>query len=426
MDVGTILSVIDLVERAVAIYRCINDLPEEMADLGRRMVKLNLYLSRLKGLVTPKPGSSTTLSPADKAALNEFLTDIEANAGKVKDLFERYQAGIISRTHDLQFRVDWAARLYYSYISSSPENIQALIKKIDDDISTVTSYFTLVNFDQNPTSSASLSPALGGPSTTSSRTPSPRVPSPRLPPGSLSPSADLRTATVNPGTRSPRVPSPRIPSPRAPPQTTPPLLKILFLDPFNGTRSLLAESLTRLLRQQARLANQPFPISHIHSAGFFIRTGSDCLPVISNLPYNPPSYKLPFSNGFAPHDVALSSLFDSPAFKFPFPVFKDELWGKMKRRKAEGVKRETFGKYDYICVFTKREAENLGVLRLAMGGGGKAKVVQLAGYVGKSEIWVTVDQGIMAKREYWDGKTGDVANAVKGFLKEVGCEVGGS
>lgn len=483
LDPGTILSIIDLVQRAVAIYKCIDDLPQQMAQLGKRMETLNVFLVSFSAFVKDYPRST------QKQDLTLYLKNIEENVDQVHELFDRYQKGIVSRSHDLELRFRWATSLWYSLIDNSPEKIQAIMDEIEHYTTMLNNYMTLelLRLTQAalkpkpkpkpaPQTAASKSrpgpstpptlpppaikvkkpddvtkqPHLGPPAGTGNRkqtTPAtkpspqttapkaPKAPSPsptptaRPPRPSTSPrpkpsptqppqpgaNPNARIVTVNPKPPRPTTPNPPPPTtPAAPRLLTPPRsLSILIIDPSNTGRSIQAEALLRLLAHRF----PRFPLTKIHSAGFFVRDPApdSCAALIANLDYALPTFQKPFTpSGAPPQPEALAGVFDLGGDAIP------DVRKAFEGRGSRGVRRGLFG-YDFVAVFTKRELVNLGKLRKAVGGGARAKVVHLGDYKGEGFREIGVPTKSRGGKEDWEKKAREICTALEGFLrKEVG------
>ncbi|KAK3352502.1 hypothetical protein B0T25DRAFT_455314 [Lasiosphaeria hispida] len=404
LDPGTILSIIDLVQRAVAIYKCIDDLPQQMAQLGKRMETLNVFLVSFSAFVKDYPRST------QKQDLTLYLKNIEENVDQVHELFDRYQKGIVSRSHDLELRFRWATSLWYSLIDNSPEKIQAIMDEIEHYTTMLNNYMTL---ELLRLTQAALKPKpkpKPAPQTAASKP----KPSPTQPPQpGANPNA--RIVTVNPKPPRPTTPNPPPPTtPAAPRLLTPPRsLSILIIDPSNTGRSIQAEALLRLLAHRF----PRFPLTKIHSAGFFVRDPApdSCAALIANLDYALPTFQKPFTpSGAPPQPEALAGVFDLGGDAIP------DVRKAFEGRGSRGVRRGLFG-YDFVAVFTKRELVNLGKLRKAVGGGARAKVVHLGDYKGEGFREIGVPTKSRGGKEDWEKKAREICTALEGFLrKEVG------
>ncbi|KAK1752030.1 hypothetical protein QBC47DRAFT_306527 [Echria macrotheca] len=369
LDPGTILSVIDTIQRVVALYERIDGLPQQMTNLGRRMETLNLYLIPLEAFVKNKPNTAyARLYPGQKEALAKLLGNIQASADKVYDLFERYEKGILSRGHDLVFRAKWASQIWFSLVDNSPDKIQALMDDIDYDRGVLNDYLTLMNAMEKPV---------------------------------------LATPPRPPGRRD---------------------YKIIFVDPSNGNRSIVAEALTKLLGQATVKANLDWRIEWIHSAGFFVKARSDCIDVIEKLDYSYPSMKLALSaGGVSPKAVILDAVFDNKMFNQPY---KQTIRSALAARRSRGLTKDMFRRYDFVIVFTSREHDNATKLKEALRkkygdaavARGKGRVLHLGAYLGSvgapTEIILTKKMKEKNDtREEWNAKAAQIKTAIKGFLK---------
>ncbi|KAK0633977.1 hypothetical protein B0T14DRAFT_415668 [Immersiella caudata] len=380
LDPGTILSVIDLIKQTVALYERIDGLPQQMTNLGRRMESLNIYLVPLEAFVKSKNTASTAyarLFPGQKEELAKLLGNIKLNAEKVHDLFERYEKGILSRSRDLVFRTKWAGQIWFSLVDSSPEKIQTLMDEIEYDRRILNDYLTLMN---------------------------------------------ARAVWERPIAQVPASPAPTRPSGSR-------KYDILFVDPYNVGRSIVAESLVKLLGQATLKAKLDWRLNLVHSAGFFVRAGSDCVDVIERLNYSYPSFKKPLiAGGALPQDVALDAVFDNKTFEQPF---KKTFRNSLSARRSRGLTKDTFKRYDFVIVFTSREHDNATKLKQALGdkygqevvAKGKGRVLHLGAYLAASgapkEIVVPkVTKPGAEGRQQWNAKVSQIKTAIKGFLKK--------
>ncbi|KAK0653160.1 hypothetical protein B0T16DRAFT_111566 [Cercophora newfieldiana] len=381
LDPGTILSIIDLIQRTVTLYERIEGLPQQMTNLGRRMQSLNIYLVPLEAFVKSKPNTaSARLFPGQKEDLSKLLGNIKSNAEKVHDLFERYENGILSRSRDLVFRARWASQIWFSLVDSSPEKIQALMDDIEYDRGILNDYLTLLN------------------ARAAWERPSPQVWSPRP---SAQPGQEPSSRTYN----------------------------IIFVDPSNIGRSIVAEGLTKLLGQATIKANKPWHLNLIHSAGFFVRARGNCVDVIEQLNYSYPSWKIPIiAGGALPQGYALDALFDNRMFEQPF---KQTIRNSLAARRSRGIAKDMFKRYDFVVVFTSREHDNATKLKQALRNKygdaafakGKGRVLHLGAYLTASgapkEIVVPkiIKPGAEG-RQLWNAKVSQIKTAIKGFLKQ--------
>ncbi|KAK4119422.1 hypothetical protein N657DRAFT_581703 [Parathielavia appendiculata] len=379
---GTILSVIEVVETATAIYDSIADLPQQMTQLRQRMDTLNAYLGEVRKYLEREVSGKTKRDALSgvREGLGKLLAGIKTDAEKVYELFYRYKNGIVSRSNRLELRSAWAARLWFSLIDNSAEKAETIIKDIDEQIKLLNSYIQLIVAEK------------------------------------VSASAQTATTTVA-----------RIPAPTGRRRD----YKILFVDPYNEARSVVAEALVKLLGQLTLQARGEWRVDEVRSAGFFIWDKNDCIDMTSCLNYSYKSYRLPWwSGGKTPNPVALAALFDNKWCDYPF---KKTIGESTAAHLSSGMTRDMFSRFDFIITFTIREHDNVIKLREAVrkeaefrGGGlppGKAAVLQLGTYLESRrnvirEILHPDKVADAAKhRENWNWKVAEIKLALKAFLK---------
>ncbi|KAK3391158.1 hypothetical protein B0H63DRAFT_467381 [Podospora didyma] len=427
LDPGTILSVVDLVQRALAIYNRIDGLPQQMVQLGKRMQSLNVFLLSFEAFVNQKQSAAfATLYPGQKDEMGRLLESIKGHAAKAHDLFDRYEKGIVSRTHDVTFRFGWAAQMWFSLVENSPEKVQAVMDDIEVDRRWLCDWLTFLN-------AAILVNGVNQESR-------PKKPAPIAGPAKDSKKGDKAKggSSASPGKKnnsptSLKQPNPAARRPSLSPSPAPPKrdYKILFVDPNNEGRSVAAEAFTKLLGELTRRANGDWRIAFAHSAGFFVKARGDCTDVIEGLDYSYKSFKLPFKDGGAsPTKAALAALFDNTAYDYPF---KKPIRDEITARKSRGLRRDMFAMYDYILVFTSREHDNIIKLKQALLQKypdleiprGKGRVLHLGTFVAREangrprEIIVPKKSpGWMETREMWNLQMGVIKTAVKKFLEQ--------
>jgi hypothetical protein len=405
LDPGSIVTAIDLVQRAIEIYQRIEALPQQMTQLGRRMERLNVFLVQLEAFVRrKKPGSAyARLFSGQKEALGLLLSSIKEHSEKVYDLFERYEKGILSRTHDLQFRVKWAAQIWFSLVDSSPEKIQAIMDDIDYDRGVLSDYMTLMNvYGVEVIVDKAFEPQAQAAGAATKKPAAPK--------------------TLAPAKRPSPSPSP------APPRKD---FKIIFVDPLNQGRGVVAEAFVKLLGGLTLVAKRQWRISIAHSAGFFVKNRSNCADVVENLEYSYKSFKRPLEDGAkAPSALALAALFDNKSYDYPF---KADIRDAMTARRSRGLRKDVFKQYDFIIVFTNRDHDNMIKLKEALrkedgsvaSARGKGRVLHLGTFLADNsggpprEITTPPKKaGSTVSRNDWNRKVAEIKTAVKAFLKQ--------
>ncbi|KAK3940176.1 hypothetical protein QBC46DRAFT_386150 [Diplogelasinospora grovesii] len=474
-DLGTIMTVIDLVNRAIAIYQRMEDLPTQMRQLNRRMKNLNVYLVRLEGFVRKKSASAyDNPFSGQKKELADILTSIKENVEKVYDLFERYEQGILSRSHDLRFRLKWASELWFSLVDKSPEKIQVIMEEIDNDRSILGDYMgfmniqgveVLVNDSQQAKAKhakdekekaeqakllAEIHAALvekknGGQKKDDKVSPTNEKKkekdkaegkkdtqsAPAREAEQTKPKAEgAKKKVETPQLQVVEVKKARQTLRLSPsPSPTPPRkdYKVLFVDPHNIGRSVVAEGLMKLMRGLTQKANGDWRIQTIHSAGFFVWKKGLCADIIDNLDYSYKSFKMPLvDGGQAPNLIAMSALFDNKSYDFPF---KKGITEKIMNRTSRGLKRDIFLEYDFIIVFTNREHDNMIKLKNAIKKNAegkkitalrKGRVLHLGTYLNPDGPPKEILAPLKGKedREIWNRKVAEIKTAIKQFLKQ--------
>ncbi|KAK3358547.1 hypothetical protein B0T24DRAFT_643787 [Lasiosphaeria ovina] len=435
LDPGTILSAIEVVQRAIAIYHRVDELPSQMKHLGRRMERMNLFLVRFEAFVTNRPDTAyAALFSGQKDELAGVLESINGHAATAHDLFDRYEKGILSRTHDLQFRIKWATQLWFALVDSTPEKIQAVMDDIEFDRLLLSDYLGLMNAQgvEILVNNVKLQPQTGDDAgTEKDKTKSNKE-------EKHNSKKDKKGANANKDNEkqptSPLAVVSKRPSPSPSPSPMPPRrdYKILFVDPYNLGRSVVAEALMKLLGQLTLRGNGSWRISEIHSAGFFTKNQSNCVDVIEGLDYSYESFNLGVrERNEAPEAAALAAVFDNNMYEYPFKkTIRDALAG----RSTHGLRQDMFRHYDFIIVFTSREHDNVIKLKEALhrGGGaslsqlprGKGRVLHLGAFVardgGRPREIVTPPKNpdSAAFRHDWNVKVAQIKTAIKRFLEQ--------
>jgi protein-tyrosine-phosphatase len=365
------------------------------------MQRLEVFLVRLQAYVqTKKNSAAATLFSGQKQDLGDLLTGIREHAAKVYDVFDRYERGILSKKYDLQFKFKFATQLWFSMVDSSPEKIQALMDDIEYDRSILSDYLTLMNVE-------GVEEILN------------KVSKPTNDKKKEKGKEQANAKDKKNDTRVSPSPSP------APIRRD---YKILFVDPENTGRSVVAEALVLLLQGLTARANGDWRIKEVHSAGFFVRKHGDCADIIDKLDYSFKSFKKPIMDGGqTPTYAAVSSVFDNKLFEYPF---KKNVKDHIAARRSRGLTKDMFTKYDYIIVFTNREHDNVIKLKEALvraygrsaTARGKGRVLHLGGFLtldGMPREITTPDKALdgTQSRDNWNWKTSQIKTAIKQFLK---------
>lgn len=203
---------------------------------------------------------------------------------------------------------------------------------------------------------------------------------------------------------------------------------IIFVDPYDTARSVVAEAYMKLLQGWTTGTGGDWRFQIMHSAGFFVSSRSGVTDLVQSMEYTYPSYELPMAEGHKPPKAtAMDALFGNEMFKYPF---KQTVKRDIEARRSRGIGKTMFKYYDFVIAFTNREYDNLMRLRKALIAregrhavtrGGKGRIIHLGTYVSGAqkgrprEILAPSGDGT---REEWNARVGQIKTAVKGFLKQ--------
>jgi protein-tyrosine-phosphatase len=397
LSLDTIITVASLVRGAVDLYNRIDDWPEQMKKLGRRIQNLNVYLTELEALVADKPKSAfARLLSTQKRDLGILLQDIRKVTENIKALFHKWENDI--GPLGVQFRFKTLTQAYF-VLGSSSDKITALIEEVNEHLQGIRDWLTLLGLkaalligEAQSASGAPAAPVLGKPA--------------KAPVGDKTADKDKRK------------PSPS-PSP-APVQRKD--FKIIFVDPQNIARSVVGEALCKLLKEWTKVSKGDWRIQTIHSAGLLLKDRTD-LPEIQGLTRDVPGHQNPVGQ-------ALDAVFDNKAFDFPA---KKDVHIAMLKKRSNGIHKDMFMKYDFILVFTSRDHESVLKIKSTLiekegakevTARGKGRVLHLGSYLTLDgiprEIADAKQAGGSSKatRADWNWKVAQIKVAIKEFLKQ--------
>lgn len=476
---GTVLNVIELVNKAVDLYHKIHDCPDQLRLIGARMERLSARLAAVRAFLATQ---TIIIDASRAAAVLAIVEDIRGDTARVAALFARFRDDVGPLGYQFRFRV--LTQVWFALGSSADEmrDLAAEIEKHRLDLREELQFMGIVGINaihqavvvegqvqapaqaqaQGQNQQQSHAPAQG---TTNQVPPQAVVQTPPPPP-------------TLPLLLSPPPPPAYEGDSDAPATPQRSDFSILFVDPYNGARSTVAEAHARLLRAQhtllagagagAAVPVPPWRVRRVHSAGFFVRSrgrrpgGARDDAAIEGLSYPVPSYRLPMADGDAlllktttqmmtktpttttgapPNNsnsgVALAALFEHDGGAYEGRAFEREVRRELEARRPRGLVAGAFKTYDYILVFTDREHDNLVRLRRALiardgkqavSGGGKGRVVYLGNYglkkLGKKPVEILEPKGKEGEdRALWNARVGQIKTAVEGFLKrEMGWE----
>ncbi|KAI3390382.1 hypothetical protein diail_9877, partial [Diaporthe ilicicola] len=375
---GTLLQVVEVVGKVIEVYRKIQDAPEQIQRIGKRIGRLNTILVQLESLLrTDEERSLARLGPAMTHELLTVIKDIRNDSEEIQVLFVKWDRDI--GPWGMQFRFKIAAQAYFA-LGSSSDRLDTLSNGIEEhrqDLRDLLQVMTGLGINQ-------LLVGAPGPEIGSQPSPSPEPEAPRT---------DFR---------------------------------IIFVDPYNVARGVVAEAYTKLLREWTVRAGGDWRVKVAHSAGFFVRSRSEVVDTINGLKFSHPSYQLNIANGNAPpQPTPLAALFDNKLFDYPY---KNDIMKEVESKRSRGISKTIFRAYDYILVFTDRDEDNMVRLRKTLvnsqGKGTvtakpRGRVMHLGRYLtpdGMRKEIVTPKNDV--DREQWNAKVAQIKTAVKAFLKK--------
>ncbi|OIW28757.1 hypothetical protein CONLIGDRAFT_577951 [Coniochaeta ligniaria NRRL 30616] len=394
LSLDTVITVASLVRGAVELYNRIDDWPDQMKKLGRRMKNLNVYLTELEEIVAKKANNAfVRLFSKQKEHLGLLLQDIRKDTESIKALFHKWENDI--GPLGFQFRFKTITQAYFA-LGSSSDKIAALIEDVNEHLQGIRDYLTLMGFKAavliGERQNANLAPApvLGKPG--------------KAPVGEKK------------DDKNKRKPSPS-PSP-APPRRD---FKIVFVDPGNVARSVVAEALAKLMREWTKVSNGDWRIRTIHSAGVLVKDRTD-VPEIESL-------RREVAGSQSPGRLALEAVFDNKNFDFPA---KKDIHISMLRKRSNGIKKDMFKVYDFILVFSSRDHESMLKVKSALiekdgakevTATGKGRILHLGSYLTLDGIPREIDDPSKTSkapvtRADWNWKAAQIKLAIKEFLKQ--------
>lgn len=375
---GTLLQVVEVVGMVIEVYKKIQDAPDQIRRIGRRMTRLNTILRNLESLLrTDKKNSLARLGPALTDELLGVIKDIRKESEEVQVLFVKWDKDI--GPWGMQFRFKFAAQAYFA-LGSSSDKLEALSSSIEEHREDLRDLLAVM---------------MG---------------------------SGINQLLVV-GGQAPGVVRHHSPSPSPEPPRTD--FRIIFVDPYNVARSIVAEAYTGLLREWTVRTGGQWRVKTAHSAGFFVRSRNEVVDTINDMQVLYPSYKLGLKEGHSPPlSTSLASLFENKMFDYPY---KQDVKKEIESRRSRGIAKTIFKTYDFILVFTDREEDNLIRLRkLLVDSNGKeagsakrkGRVVHLGRYLttdgARKEIVAPKNE---VDREQWNAKVGQIKIAIKAFLK---------
>jgi hypothetical protein len=198
---------------------------------------------------------------------------------------------------------------------------------------------------------------------------------------------------------------------------------IVFIDPYNEGRSVIAQAYTQLLRNRTLREHGKWPVNWNQSAGFLVKRQSETIAIQESI-----GMKL-VNGGEKALATPATCLFEDTPFQ---SAFKDELWKRTLEHGSRGLTENVFTQYDFVLVFNKQHAKQLEALRaafaaenMAKAGMGKLRFLGSYGETGNPEIWNpwTRSGEVSTSRAAWEPAVWNIKTSVEGFLRmECGWE----
>ena len=485
VSLDTVVLAIDLVRGAIKIWEKIQDGPVQMKKLAVGMGRLENMLTKLETHLRAKSKKS------DDADLLAIITETREDAKKIHVLFFKWDNNIVFgdiKPGGIQVvsRFDRLAQAIFTLARA--EELENLAKALDTHKRDINDYLAIQgaldlekiqkqnealrkqaeaakkqndamrkqadkmlqqlgiiiqnqNQDANkagqdqPVGVSNLTPKTGDPKEKPQDKGPPQVPSPIKTPKQgikVEIAKDIKNTKDKKDNKNNKDNKVAIrPSPSPSPVPSRRDYKIIFVDPYNEGRSVIAASMVNLIKEWTQVSGDGnWRIKMAASAGFFVKKNSDCVEEIENLSYARKSFKLPLKEGkVAANATAVAALFDNKLYNYPA---KKTIRENVDKRHSAGIKRNVFANYDYIVVFTTRELENMLALRKALilkdgndaAPRGKGRMLLLGHYIKRKDAPVKEilepqrDKDGSDSRENWNKAVSEMKVAIKGFLKE--------
>lgn len=322
-----VITLLGYVREAVKFVDAIKDAPREMADLHDRMKFLAAYLGTLRTTLERRRPQLGLLGREQHEILSGIMDGLGADVRAVRVLYGEWRGN--KGPWGLEWRFEIAAKVWHE-LGPRKGEIAALGESIDKRRRDLGDALQLMGFD----GVYEVLDVVSGAKASSS-------------PRRLTPE-----------------PAPLAKQP-APPAALKPNYRIIFVDPYNEGRSLVAEAMAKMLREWTRQTNGDWRIWPVHSAGLYLRAQSD--PEIERLMAGAhiPAHKSMAwrPGGRPPNPLALQAMFDPAMCR---PQVRSAVHPIIAPRRSRGVTARIFSTYDYIVVFHWREYDNLLALKRAM------------------------------------------------------------
>lgn len=319
-----VVTLLGYVRDVVKFVEAVENAPREMKELNDRMRFLAMYLSSLRTTLQHRRQQLKLFTEDQHEMLVEIMNALGSDVRAVNVLYEDWRGN--KGPWGLEFRFSLPAKFWHE-LGPRKEEMASLGESIDKRRKDLSDYLLLLGFQ----GMNELTDLVNQKTAAGRLTPEPTYASPFQP-------APPREA----GTRSD--------------------YKIIFVDPYNEGRSVVAEAMARMMREWTKQAGGKWCVSMIHSAGFHTRHQGDIEGFVADKLVVPKGANtLPWrKGGNHPNPFALKAMFDPSMCR---PRVRNEIQPEVTNRRSRGVRKNIFQQYDYIVVFHSREYNNLLALK---------------------------------------------------------------
>ncbi|KAH8175953.1 hypothetical protein LIA77_04371 [Sarocladium implicatum] len=392
-----VVTLLGYVRDVVKFVEAVKDAPREMKELNDRMRFLAMYLSSLETTLQHRRHQLKQFTPDQHAMLVEIMNALGGDVRAVNGLYEDWRGN--KGPWGLEFRFSLPAKFWHE-LGPRKEEMASLGESIDKRRKDLSDYLLLLGFQ------------------------------------GMTELTDLVSQKTAKGRLTPE------PTRSSPFQPAPPAhagfnsdYKIIFVDPYNEGRSVVAEAMARMMREWTKQAGATWRVSTIHSAGFHARHQGDIESIIADKLIVPKgTTALPWRNGGNhPNSFAVNAMFDPSMCR---PRVRSKIQPEVSNRRSRGVRKTIFQQYDYIVVFHSREYNNLLALKRALvskegqkiAPEGKGRIVHIGAPTLSGTIMNVLDvdwntpENMKARR--WQSKVAEIRGLTQDFLiRRVGWQV---
>lgn len=366
ISLGGVVTAVDL---AITLYEKIDDAKGQIKQLGEKLKTLRSYFGQLEELlVLYSECGIAAQRPQLISEITTTISKIKRDAHDAQPLLERWYKK--EGPGGVEFRSATFAEWLYAW-GSSPKKLNALTDDMEEHHKDLDRQLTLLR-------------------------------------------GFIQIALLNANLHKSPVP------PSSPRKTE---CGIIFLDRANIDRSIISEAYIKLVRTWTEHYNGAWPLKFAHSAGYWTKTGNDCVELTSKVvgtmyPGNQP-----------PNKTAMDALFDNNRFQYRA---KQSIKHETEAKRSRGITKRLFSTYDYILVFDSQGFEMATKLKdifkkelgHSMVPDGKGVIVKLGDFrhypsSHAMNLWnpaATGDDKI--DREKWNAALDNIKISVKNWSKK--------